>query len=242
MQNVWSTLSLDIQIVILECAKYLLLSPSSLCDKMGWNLHVRPTSWRGIKIDVETGRIVSLNLGKSVTKSELKDLVLPPGLENLYLQDNNIDNEDIQHLKFPDSLKGLFLWNNKIGDEGLKTLLRKLPLGLRELYLNNNEITEEGLEGTLFPISLETLNLKYNPIPRNSAGCLLLPPYLKYLMLWDGTVTRDCVEQIVFPSTILEIGLYDEQERDAIRRIINRSRARRGRKRYRSVNKFYVLQ
>ena len=68
----------------------------------------------------------------------IKGLVLPPGLQELNLDLNNIGCEGAKGLVLPPGLQTLYFRNNKIGNEGAKGLI--LPPGLKELYFYENNI------------------------------------------------------------------------------------------------------
>ena len=99
--------------------------------------------------------MLNLNFNNIGSKGA-KGLVLPQGLQTLYLSNNKIDAKK-ERISSTFRLQTLCIDINNIGDEGAKGLV--LPWGLKKLDISDNYISKKGAQELALPLGLKTIVL-----------------------------------------------------------------------------------
>ena len=196
----------DIHFTLKRDMERLMKFPSYIVDNIGWSLDKSIEDWDCI--DIKDGRIIEINIEyQDIGNEEIKAIckVLPQGLQELNVYDNNIGPEGIKAMVLPPGLKKLNIANNAIGPEGIKKLV--LPLGLQQLNLYSNNIGDKGIAELILPPGLKILNLGGNNICNKGLERLILPQGLKKLDLGDNNIDKEGIIKLKLPLGLIEINL-----------------------------------
>ena len=180
---------------IIKDIKILLLNNNIIKGNLFWDNKVPIAHWRNIII--KNNRIVGINICYSEMPQYLvENIILPPNLLELYINDIVVNDEYFSKLTIPENLEILSLDNICISDVSIINL--KLPKNLKKLLLGNNKISSDGIKKLILPDSLEELYLNGNYIGSNGLIHMKLPNNIKILNLRDNLIGKESLKGLTF--------------------------------------------